>query len=306
MNCFEVASRLRLLNTLASYLPGSGGNDLFADDMAFKSAFYRLMLPQWQLNFDAAGHQLDDPLYTMKRLASFMEQQRLHHDAQKDLERRGQRQPARNGRSFRRQTPYNRQYQQSGRSHGNSYGRSNTFSSPFPRPHRFGNNPVRSFRPQSTTRQTYPPRTPSNSGTNQGSRQITGSNRPNTRSQTRTHSGGRGVNRQLALYQDRSRFQRRRHGNYYIDNDNYYQDEPDNGLDQDQQNEDGFFNQDLDQDQPYDHQHDDGFFNQTYDQDDDNFYNQDDAFFNQNPCDDFDHHDEQIESHDVYEQQASA
>ena len=37
IDCFDLASRLRLINTLASHLPGSAGNDLFPDDTAFKN-----------------------------------------------------------------------------------------------------------------------------------------------------------------------------------------------------------------------------------------------------------------------------
>ena len=81
MDCYTLNSRIQLINQLSAYLPGSGGNTLYADDTAIKNAFYRLMLEDWQLKFDATGNALDDAAYTLQQLVDFMEQQRLHHNA---------------------------------------------------------------------------------------------------------------------------------------------------------------------------------------------------------------------------------
>jgi hypothetical protein len=81
MDCFAAASRLRLINTLSVYLPGSSGLRLFPNDTALKSAFYKLMLPAWQLAFDVSGNQLHDAAYTLQKLVNFMENHRLHHNA---------------------------------------------------------------------------------------------------------------------------------------------------------------------------------------------------------------------------------
>ena len=90
MSCYELASQLRLLNTLSIYLPGSGGSLLYPDDTTMKNAFYCLMLPQWRLNFDDSGNQLDNTNYTINRLISYMEQQHLHYNAQEELKKRQQ------------------------------------------------------------------------------------------------------------------------------------------------------------------------------------------------------------------------
>lgn len=302
MDCFEVISRLRLINILSPYLPGSGGKKILDDDVSLKSAFYRLMLPQWQLNFDAAGHQIDDATLTVNRLVSFMDQQRLHHDAHKDLERRQQ---PRNPRAQRRSTPYNGY--NNNRSYGNSNPRPNNFSSPYQnRPNRFNQSPMRSFRPSSTSfRPASSSRTPVASGNNQ--RAVTRSNQP-TGPHTRSRgpprpASGRGAARQLSFYSGRGRSYPRRSDNYYAQSDNYYQEEP-----HDHHTEDGFFNQDYEQQEDH---HNDGFFNQdTEHLTQDGFFNQDDGFFNQDSDDHFNHEyddmfhqDDQL---DHFEAQASA
>lgn len=96
MDCYTCFGRLTLLNTLSTYLPGSNGNPLFADDQAMKQAFYRLMLSQWQLAFDTSGNRTDDPNYTMNQLTEFMEQQRIFHNAREEDRRRSNRQGDRN------------------------------------------------------------------------------------------------------------------------------------------------------------------------------------------------------------------
>ena len=77
LSCFATASRLRLINNLTVYLPGSGGQKLYNTETAMKNAFYKLMHPNWQLQFTNTGHDLSDSNYTLQKLVSFMEQQRL-------------------------------------------------------------------------------------------------------------------------------------------------------------------------------------------------------------------------------------
>ena len=89
MDCYTLASRLRTINDLSVYLPGSGGSKLYPTDVDMKNAFYQLMLPKWQSNFDAAGHATDDANYTMDTLSSFMEQQRLNSTPANDRNRNG-------------------------------------------------------------------------------------------------------------------------------------------------------------------------------------------------------------------------
>ena len=83
VSCHKLASQLCLLNTLSIYLPGAGGNQLYPGDTT-------IMLPQWQLNFDASGNQLDDTNYSITCLIAYMEQQRVHHDTHEELKKRQQ------------------------------------------------------------------------------------------------------------------------------------------------------------------------------------------------------------------------
>ncbi len=81
MDCFEAANRLRLINKLSVYLPGSGGNKLFEDDASLKSAYYRIMPADWQMKFDATGKDLHHSDYNLNNLVIFMESLRLHGNA---------------------------------------------------------------------------------------------------------------------------------------------------------------------------------------------------------------------------------
>ena len=83
MDCYALADRIDLMNKLSIYLPGNNGTKLFGngnDDTERKNAYYRLMPPCWQLNFDATGNDLAKATYTMDNLVAFMEQQRLLQD----------------------------------------------------------------------------------------------------------------------------------------------------------------------------------------------------------------------------------
>ena len=81
LDVYAVSGRARLINTLSRYLPGSGGNKLYNTPLEEKNAFFRMMLPAWQLKFTESGQELDDPNYTYDRLVQFMANQQLYHDA---------------------------------------------------------------------------------------------------------------------------------------------------------------------------------------------------------------------------------
>lgn len=87
LDCYSAVARLRLINTLCTYLPGSSGAELFPNPTAVKNAFYKMMLPEWQLKFDGTGNLLDDNTYSLQNLVNFMEQCRLFHDAQQAARR---------------------------------------------------------------------------------------------------------------------------------------------------------------------------------------------------------------------------
>lgn len=76
-DCFHAASRLRLINNISIYLPGSGGSKLFQDETSLKCAFYRMMPTEWQMKFDETGNVLQDPNYDLNRIMQFMENLRL-------------------------------------------------------------------------------------------------------------------------------------------------------------------------------------------------------------------------------------
>ena len=88
MDCYTLNSRLGLINSLSIFMPGSGGNQLLDDDTAKKNAFFKLMLPDWQLKHTSNGHVLDNNAYTLTMLVDFMEQQRIFYDAEQDAKRR--------------------------------------------------------------------------------------------------------------------------------------------------------------------------------------------------------------------------
>ena len=83
MDCYTVAARIQLLSRLSQYLPGSSGAQLYTEGLQMKNAFFRVMLPDWQIRFTETGRTLDDNTYTLQHLVDFMEQRRIFHDAQK-------------------------------------------------------------------------------------------------------------------------------------------------------------------------------------------------------------------------------
>jgi hypothetical protein len=126
LTCFAANSRLKLLNTLSAYLPGSGGLKCFETKTTFKNAYYRLMLSAWQFKFDSTGNRLDNDNYTIDDLVQFMEQQRLHYNAlQSARTRAGRNNSYRPNAQSRRSSPYGSYNNSRGnqrRQYGNSRG----------------------------------------------------------------------------------------------------------------------------------------------------------------------------------------
>jgi len=222
MNCYTLQSRLGLINTLSTYLPGSSGTAIFPDDNALKLGFYRLMLNDWQLNFDAAGHQIDSNTYTIDMLVDYMEQQRLHYNARRNdpqPSRRGNYTPGNYNRSPPRPTSYNNQNNSS----GNYRPQRTPRYSPYPvSANRNSTPPVRTATPgrgNNTTRSPYPLR--STTG---------GRGNPGRGNQTRAGTGrGSNVRRNLQFFQHT-----RSHDHYHVHNgynqhenidDQYYADD---------------------------------------------------------------------------------
>ena len=85
-----------------------------------------------------------------------------------------------------------------------------------------------------------------------------------------------------AYFQDHS--QMNPQDNYYLQNDNYFQGEPDHVPEQAQYNN-GFFNQDAPP-------------TEEYPANEDGFYDQEDSFFEQ---DQYDNYDDNVDQHDAYE-----
>ena len=213
-----------------------------------------------------------------------MEQQRLHHNAKADMERR---QRVDRGRDQRRHDPYGQPFQRPQR---NYFQRPNNSS--FARFNRFNIPPVRTFsqqnqqnrtntRPACQPRQTSP-RPPTNTGPNQVSPNR--SNRTtNYNLRSRGNSRPNGARANGVYFQDHSQLQPRQ-DNYYMQHDSFYQGEPDHVPEQNQC-DDGFFNQDMHPSEEYP-AHEDGFFNQE------------DSFFGQ---DNDNYEDDGGEQHDAYE-----
>jgi hypothetical protein len=66
-----LCSRLRHLNKLMSKLPGAN-NRLPYDKGALKIELFKMMLSNWQINFNNAGLDIMDDAYTLQRLVHFM------------------------------------------------------------------------------------------------------------------------------------------------------------------------------------------------------------------------------------------
>ena len=73
LDVYALSGRLRLLNTLSQYLPGSGNLSMFTTPIDEKNAFFHMMLPQWQLKFSDSGHELDDPNYLLEATKSLFQ-----------------------------------------------------------------------------------------------------------------------------------------------------------------------------------------------------------------------------------------
>lgn len=309
MNCYETASRLRLINKLSIYLPGSNGNKLYTDDLALKNAFFRLMLDQWQLRFEETGRQLDDATYTMQNLISFMEQQRIYYNANINSNRLRNNGRSNSGNSNNRRnngySPYPRQ--QSNNYRSPTYGGTPRYNA------RTGNrpsNPGRATAPQrgqasqqnrnfAGPQQFQTPR--NNNSRGQGNMPASNFRSP--------QAGGRGspnsAQRQRRLFayhgQQRGYNNQQNNGVYYQDPN--YQDDNANGQNDNSsgyQNQDTYLTQEEEYvEENYDNNYDqsDGFYQQEdYDQPqdqqeygDDNFFAQDAYDSNEYVQDDYQH-----------------
>lgn len=72
VSCEELGSRLRVINRLSIYLPGSQGAVLYDDGVPIKRAYFRMMLESWKVKFAENGHNLDADDYTYTDLVRFM------------------------------------------------------------------------------------------------------------------------------------------------------------------------------------------------------------------------------------------
>ena len=224
LDVYALSGRMRLINTLSQYLPGSGGTRLYTTDTEEKNAFFRMMLPSWQLKFSETGFELDDQNYNYDRLVQFMANQQLYYDAEQEANRQRRQQLQNNNRYGQRQQyrPFQPPRQPPGalgpRSFGNPSPRggrgpgNRTFTphrnnhSPHQTPFRPGNRGGRGgrgFTPFRGTPTTRPPRT-----------------RYQAQQQQRNTRSGRAYGQQNPAR--RSLF-------YVDDTDLYYHDEPEDG-----------------------------------------------------------------------------
>jgi hypothetical protein len=77
MVCYETDGRLRLINNLSVFLPGSNDQFIMPNDVTLKEGYYNLMPSSWQSKFDSNGLRVDELTYTLENLIDFMEAQRL-------------------------------------------------------------------------------------------------------------------------------------------------------------------------------------------------------------------------------------
>ena len=72
VTCEELHSRLRFINRLSRYLPGSGNDELFQNELAIKRAYFQMMPNPWRLKFVESGQTLEGNTYTVMSLVRFM------------------------------------------------------------------------------------------------------------------------------------------------------------------------------------------------------------------------------------------
>ena len=72
MSCEVLASRLRVVNTLSRYLPGSNNTTIAPNATAMKRLYYKMMPNSWKLEFAKSTRTLDDATYTLIDLSRFM------------------------------------------------------------------------------------------------------------------------------------------------------------------------------------------------------------------------------------------
>jgi hypothetical protein len=71
LNCLELYERLLMINTYTALFPGSNGNVAY-DDQQLKNVYFKMMLPEWQLQFQHLQHNLLDANFSSRDLQEYM------------------------------------------------------------------------------------------------------------------------------------------------------------------------------------------------------------------------------------------
>ena len=71
MDVNELVAHLRVINSLMTYLPCSGGNPGY-DDQELEVLFYQMMPSDWKLAYLKTAHPITDPTFTCLDMARYM------------------------------------------------------------------------------------------------------------------------------------------------------------------------------------------------------------------------------------------
>ena len=89
MDINELVQRLRVINSLMAYLPGSGGNPAYTDQ-ELKVLFFQMMPSDWKLAYLKTARPITDATYTCLDMARYM---RIHESAAAALQRQAAQRP---------------------------------------------------------------------------------------------------------------------------------------------------------------------------------------------------------------------
>ena len=117
MSCDLLCSRLRVVNALTRYLPGSNNTMIAPDELAMKRLYFKMMPGTWKVEFAKSTRSLDDATYTVTDLARFMA---VHENLSKSGKRSASAPSYSHGRNVR---PRNAGGRGRGRSGGRGFGR---------------------------------------------------------------------------------------------------------------------------------------------------------------------------------------
>ena len=81
VDCYTLSGHVHCINTLSTYLPGSGGTMLYTMATTLKNTLFCLMLLEYEQKFTSSGHALDDDDYSYNCLAQFMDQENVLYNA---------------------------------------------------------------------------------------------------------------------------------------------------------------------------------------------------------------------------------